>query len=145
MQASRRYWAAMGVALALAGLAVLADRLVLLWGTAAVAGPLLARQVAHRRRAEAVLPEGTVAYALERDRVRVEAPVAVTLSVHLERPAGHPLSVSAPRPVGAIGDDGPTIRLGPDEREAATTVEWACRTMSTSACPTPTVSTRMRS
>lgn len=139
MQVTERYWAAVGTAVALAGLAVLADRAVLLWGTAAVGGWLLARQVAVRRSAAATADALTTTLLPDRVRVRADAPVAVTLVARLDEPAGHPVAVEAPAPVGATGDDGATATIAPGEREASATYECAFPFSGRHALPRPTV------
>lgn len=136
---TRRYWAAVGTAVALAGLAVLLDRAVLLWGTAAVGGWVLARQVAFRRAARTSTDSLTTALLPDRVRVRADTSVAVSLVARLDEPAGHPVTVEARSPTGATGGAGATATIPRGEREASATYECAFPFSGRHALPRPTV------
>jgi len=127
MGVTRRYWAEAGAVAALAGLAVLFARPVLLVGAAGVGGWLLARQYAFVRTVSAVADDLSVTQSLDRNPVAVEEEVRVALTAELPDEAPVSLAVEGHLPVGVEttrGDRDVSLSVG--ERAATETVEAEC-------------------
>ncbi|USZ69756.1 DUF58 domain-containing protein (plasmid) [Halorussus salilacus] len=143
MEATRRYWGEAGVAVVLAGSAVLFGRAVLLVGAAGVAGWLVARQYLFVRAVSNAAEDLSVTQSVARDATSVGDDLEVVLGAELHRPAPVGIELEADLPVGVEvsgGDDegasdedpdsdarGPRASLSVGERSARTTFAVRCR------------------
>ena len=103
MRATRRYWAVGALAATFAGLAVLLARPLLLGGAVGLAAFLLAAQYGFTRSLRRTRAAVTVQQAVERDRVVVDDPIAVTLAATFDAPAPLAVEVEAALPIVATG------------------------------------------
>jgi len=108
-----------GLAVALAALAPLFQRPLLLVGAAGLGGWLLARQWRFARRVAATNDALVVDQQPARDPVTVDESVPVTLSATLPDPSGLSIRVRSEPPVATDADDSPnrTVTLGPDDAQ----------------------------
>jgi uncharacterized protein (DUF58 family) len=139
MRATRRYRATAAVGLALAGLAVLLARPLLLVGAAGVGAWLLARQVAFLRELRRVDAALEVDASLTPDRLAVDdrATLAITASLDASTPLD--LSLAPDLPVAVSTIDGDDLAVTVTEGTASTTATVTCRTAGVFAVEPPTL------
>ncbi len=123
MRPTRRYWAAVSVVGVLAVGTVVLDDPVVLVGATVCGGWLLARQYAFTLALQDLRADLEVEQHLERDRVRAERPVAVTLAAVLGRPTTLDVRIDAGVPVAARSPGEPTLEIDSDGAERGVTTE----------------------
>lgn len=122
MQATRRFWEAVGVAGTLVVGAVVLGRPILLAVPVLVGTWLIAHQYAYFQALRALDDGLTVDQTVDAVQVRSDEPAWCTLSVSLEHPLSVPLTIRARPPVGTTGSDASarTVRLEPGTTDART-------------------------
>lgn len=125
MRPTRRAWAAAGLALLLAILAVVLARPLLLAGTATVGAWLLARQYRFWRALSRTVDALAVEQAPATASLHTGTTAPVTLAADLDAPASVPLALEAGVPAAAACDERLAVRLAPGETTARRTAEVA--------------------
>ena len=124
MDLTRQTWRTAAVTIALAGIAPLTGSVVPIMGAAAVAGWLLAVQVAAVRSLRSTAAVATVRVEFDATRTAVGNPVAATVAVERpEQAAGTALTVTYPTPAVAepIPEADRRVTLTPSETVGSTT------------------------
>ncbi len=129
MRVTRRYWAITGLAIFLAGLAVLFARPLLFVGAVGIGAWLLVRQYVFVHTLAQTLNDLNIEQAASQQRVIADNETAVTLSAAVADPSPVDITIEAMPPVTATGSTQTerTIHISRNERTAGTTfsLRWS--------------------